>query len=81
MLNKIQDQINLQKEIASEVEMEALIALHDQLGRASSAEWSKEELSELLKSENDILDGFEQDTGFYEEVRNIQDQIITSFGE
>jgi hypothetical protein len=80
-LNTIETQINLQKELANESEMKALMELHEQLLRVANSEWSLNDLSDFIKSESDVLDGFEQDTGFFETVRNIQDQIINAFGE
>lgn len=77
----IKSEINNLKIDATEKEMEALNILHDQFDKAGNASWTKEELETELKQENDILDDFEQDSGFYESVRFIQDSIIGFFGE
>ena len=66
---------------ANEKELECLNTLHDQFNKAGNAEFTINELSEFLKSENDCLDGLEQDSWFYEDVRNIQDAIINYFSE
>jgi len=64
-------------------ELTALNKLHSQLIFASNAMWTIEELSEELKSENDVLDmAHMEDKNFfyYDNVRNIQDDIIYTFG-
>lgn len=57
--------------------------LHDQLHTASSAKWSVEDLSELIKSESDVLDlGIvDEETELWSDIRNIQDSIINSFAD
>lgn len=77
----IKAEINNLKIYASEIEMEALNSLHNQFDKAANASWTKEELTIELKQENDVLDSFEQDTAFYEDVRSIQDSITNFFGE
>lgn len=77
----IEKNINDLKEGSSNEEMNALNELHQQFFAAGNASRSKEELQEWLKSDNDVLDGFEQDTEFYENVRSIQDSIINFFAE
>lgn len=79
----LQNEINNLKIDASNDLMEVLNKLHDQFNRASNAKWSREELSEIIKSEDDVLDTglIEEDTGLWEEIRSIQDGIINFFGE
>lgn len=77
----IKAEINNLKVDASETEMEALNELHNQFDKAGNASWTKDELTTELKQDNDVLDSFEQDAAFYEDVRSIQDSIISFFGE
>ena len=80
----IQNQINSLKANFCEDEniTSQLNILHDQLNKAGAAEWSREELSNFLKSDNDILDSgvIHEETILYADIRNIQDQIINFFG-
>ena len=76
----IEAQINILKDYADDTQFEALNKLHAQLNQAANAEWTKDELSNLIKSDDDVLDNFEKDTAFYEAVREIQDGIILFFG-
>ncbi len=77
----------LEKEINSfkRLNQEAGNLLHIQLHHASNSEWSREDLSELLKSENDAVDLLDNELLAFEKmqstVRNIQDGIINYFGE
>lgn len=66
----IQSEINDLKIDANESEMEVLDRLHDHLILAGSASWSE------LRN---VLDNFDQDTGFFESVRSIQDSIVDFF--
>lgn len=61
---------------------EQLNILHEQFNTAMSAKWSAEDLSNLIKTDSDVLDkGFiYADTALYENIRSIQDQIISCFG-
>lgn len=80
----IQYQINsLQVSFCEDETMsDILVELYDQLNFAMSAEHTREYLSEFIKTDNDVLDcGYIADnTMLYEDIRNIQDQIINRFG-
>ena len=81
MFSKIEREINEFKEL----NQEAGNLLHQQLHHASNSNWSKTELSELLKSENDAADLLDKELLAFDEmlgaVRDIQDSIIYFFGE
>lgn len=79
----IQAKINDLKAGADEELMNQLNILHDQFNRAGAAEWSKDELSDLIKSDSDILDSgvIDEETALWDQVREIQDDIILFFGE
>ena len=67
---KIQNDINAVKEW----NQEAGNKLHDQMHKAQNASWTKEELSDLLKSDDDVADEFYgEDDARHAEIRNIQD--------
>jgi hypothetical protein len=75
---KIQVKINNVKEW----NQEAGNKLHDQLHRAANARWTREELSELLKQEDDVADShYSDDDVQHAEIRDIQEDIIILFGE
>lgn len=80
-LHKIENKINELKIDNSKL-MESLNILHGQLLDASNSDWTRSELGDYLKSENDILDSddFNQETQLFEDIRNIQDEIINYFG-
>lgn len=61
-------------------ENRALLALKAQLHEFDFAEISREDLATVLKEDCDVLNGFEQDSVFFEVVRNIQDEMICFFG-
>lgn len=63
--------------------MDLLNELHNQLEVAGNAEWDRDELSDFIKSDNDVLDSgvISEDSALWEEIRNIQDSIIAFFGE
>ncbi len=52
--------------------------LNEQRVMVYDCSWEDGELDCILKEGSDILDGIEQDTAFYEDVRNIQDMLIQS---
>jgi len=52
--------------------------LNEQRIMIYNCSWEDGELDCILKEDGDILDGIEQDTAFYEDVRNIQDMLIQS---
>lgn len=75
---KIQNDINAVKKW----NQEAGNKLHEQMHRAQNSSWTKEELSELLKSDEDVADEFySEDDTQHVEIRNIQDEIIGFYGE
>ena len=75
---KIQVKINNVKEW----NQEAGNKLHDQLHRAANARWTREELSELLKQEDDVADThYSVDDVQHAEIRDIQEDIIGFFGQ
>lgn len=76
----IEKQIQNLKDGASESEMNALSKLHNQLIFSGGAEWTVQELTDSIKGDDDVLNGFVQDSKFYESVREIQDGIIHYFG-
>jgi len=79
---QIQNYINELKINASEELMEQLNILHDQLNRAGNGEWSTEDLSDYIKSTEDILDSgvVDEETALWSDIRNIQDTIISFYG-
>ena len=80
--NRIQDSINnLVCDDSTDAQREIMNRLHSQFNRAGAAQWTTEELDDLIKGEDDCLEGEDQESIFYEEVRNIQDDIIGFFGE
>lgn len=75
---KIESKINTVKEWNQEAGNE----LHNQLSQAQNAQWNKKELSEYIKSENDIADKYFNDESIqHSEIREIQDWIISFYGE
>jgi hypothetical protein len=80
----IQDKINsLKVSFCEDSDVSDLLdTLHAQLELAKHSESTRKELSELIKSEDDVLDLnlIDEDTELYEDIRNIQDQIINFFG-
>ena len=74
----IENEINKVKEWNAE----AGNKLHDQMSHAQNAKWSREELSEYLKSDEDVADMFySDDDQQHAEIREIQDSIINFYGE
>jgi hypothetical protein len=75
---EIENEINLLKES----HQDAGNVLHEQFYKASIAEWSVYELSDYIKSDEDVITDFNLD-GFLvaTRIRNIQDAIINFFGE
>ena len=56
--------------------------LHDQMNHAQSSEWSRSELSDYIKSDNDVADEhYEPGDPRHAEIREIQDSIINFYGE
>jgi len=65
-----------------EINQEAGNKLHEQMFKAQNASWSASELSDLLKSEEDVADTyFNLDSSAHSDVRNIQDAIISFYSE
>jgi len=74
----IEQLINAVKEYNQEAGNE----LHDQMHRAQNAEWTREELSEFLKTDNDVADAYYNDgEAQHADIRNIQDMVINFYGE
>jgi len=73
---KIEAAINNIKNIHQEAGNE----LHQQLFHAGNSGWSREDLSEYVKSDNDVVDHFGCEN-ILDEIREIQDSIINFFGE
>lgn len=69
----IQNEINILKE----TNQEAGNQLHDQFLRIANNNYSAEEASDYLKTEDDVCLGLEEDEYTYSDARNIQDAIIT----
>lgn len=70
----------IEKEINSvkEWNQEAGNRLHQQFSEACNAEWTSEELSTFLKSDEDVADEFYKvGDERHSEIRNIQDSIIS----
>lgn len=80
-IKEIENSIEALKIDANESDLEMIEILSDQLISAWSYHfWTRYDLTLELKQENDILDEYDQDTEFYEQVRQIQDDIINFFG-
>lgn len=74
----IQNLINDVKEYNQEAGNE----LYEQLRIAQNEQWSNGDLSDLLKSEDDVADSFyNDDDSQHADIRNIQDMIINFYGE
>lgn len=60
----------------------ALNMLSDQFDDAAENDYTRAELEDLLKTENDVLDlgGIEEGSEEWGAIRNIQDSIINFFG-
>lgn len=80
----IEAKINEIKDLCTDDSIQtALNKLHSQLIFASNAMWTIEELSEEIKSENDVLDMVGLEEGnfhYFDHVRSVQDDIIYTFG-
>lgn len=81
-MQNIQNQINELKTSHCDdcAVIEVLNTLHDQLNRAFAANWTQSELSEYIKIDRDALESgaIAEGTALYADIRNIQDQIISS---
>lgn len=81
MFNTIQAEINTLKIGADEALMDCLNQLHEQLQRAVDAYWTREELKRLILGEDVLMLGaVECDTGLWQQIREIQMEIIDTFG-
>lgn len=77
-LNKIEKEINEVKEW----NMDAGNELHTQLSESLNSSNSFDDLSEIIKEDNDVADKYySQDDGQHAEIRNIQDAIINFCAE
>ncbi len=76
----LQNEINeLKIDFTSESEIDALNELHNQFNLLSASNLDEDEISDMVKGEFDVLTHFDQDTYFYESIRNIQDSMINFF--
>lgn len=82
MFNTIQAEINTLKIGAEEALMDCLNQLHEQLQRAVDAYWTREELEGLIIGKQNILDSgvVEEDSILWRQIREIQMEIIDTFG-
>jgi len=56
--------------------------LHNQFHHAQNSNWSIADLSEYIKSDNDVADEhYSDEDSQHAEIREIQDSIINFFGE
>ena len=69
------------KNCKNESQFFALDTLQKRIIAVSISRMTKAEIEIYLKGEHDVLNGFEQDTPFYEKVRELQDDIINFFGD
>ena len=75
---KIEKMINDVKEW----NQEAGNALHRQMHSAQNSYWTKDDLAEHIKSENDVADEhYPEGDSRHTEIREIQDAIIGFYGE
>jgi hypothetical protein len=78
-LNKMKIYQLIEKRIneVKEWNQEAGNKLHEQMHMAQNSDWSREDLNELIKTEEDVSDEFySQDDIQHAEIRSIQDVII-----
>ena len=77
-MKSIENKINALKE----VNIEAGNMLNDQISHAQNAQWSRNDLSDLMKSDCDVADKFFSDNELlHSEVREMQDAIIGFYGD
>jgi len=76
----IESQIN---ELKTNTNAETVTLLHDQFVHASTAGWTRAELAQHIKGDNDVLDACNVEEGgaLWADIREIQDFIINFFGE
>jgi len=79
---ELENELNKFKIDANEELMQLLIELHNQLFKSATSICTKKELTALIKGDQNILDKgiIDDETAFYEELRNFQDVIINTFG-
>lgn len=56
--------------------IDAINALNEQRIYVYNCSWEDGECESFIKGDNDVLNNFEQDTSFYDDVRKVQDMII-----
>ncbi|WP_086931637.1 hypothetical protein [Agarilytica rhodophyticola] len=81
LIQSIVEEINFQKEMANDLEMEVLNELHNHLNVAMNAKWSRDDLSKKIENESEALLDIEEGSGFYKTVKSIQHKIIDALGE
>ena len=62
-------------------QLDIIHVLKSQSVTAFNCEWEEGELETFIKEDSDILNGIDEDSSFYEDVRNVQDMIITALRE
>lgn len=75
----IQNEINNLKDVHEDYN-DQINKLHKQMIVAQNSYFSREDLSEYLKSEDDVCDKIDNEA-LIEEVRNIQDLIICFYSD
>lgn len=83
-LKQISDMIlDLKIDATDDYDYEILNRLYDQMYEVAMYEGgvSIDELEENIKQDDDVLEGVSEDHWLYDDVRNIQDLIIQTFGE
>ena len=78
-LEQIKQEINLLDEGASQKESDVLRVLMDQI--TSLYFDDVDHINNVINGDDDCLNGMEQDSGFYETVRNIQDRSVCFLSE
>ena len=76
--SRLETRINELKIDLNEEEMDVVNKLHNQLIRISNASYTVIEIESFIKGYEDVLDSnvFDSDSRVYEEIREIQDDII-----
>jgi len=75
---KLEAEVNAIKEINTE----AGNILHNQLTFAQNAKWTFDDLTQMIKGDNDVADKFfSDDEEMHHSVRNTQDGIINYYSE
>ncbi len=84
LFDRINNKINLLNKYYGEELFPIQNKLGDLLERASNARYTREELENIIFSDNDVLDNQEiisQDSDLWEAVRDIQHDIVDTFSD